>query len=157
LDGQRIGYTEFEWGDRHTSTNVRNCTVTATVNTPCWTGYANASPAQQQQWDANVSAMKGHEQGHVDIANKGAENIGRAVASQKGKGTGKSTDEAKQKAKADLQQKATKGAKKAEEKVHKQQTDYDKKTGHGEDKSFLKTERPTSATDEQSPNGVRAW
>jgi predicted secreted Zn-dependent protease len=42
------------------------------VDTPEWEGYATASPEEQQAWDSYNNALKDHEEGHVEIAVKGA-------------------------------------------------------------------------------------
>ena len=42
---------------------------------PEWTGKDDASEASQAEWDRMMGALKTHEQGHVDIAKRGAETL----------------------------------------------------------------------------------
>ena len=42
---------------------------------PAWSGYAKATTAQQQAWDAMIAKLRKHEQEHVNIAYRNAQKL----------------------------------------------------------------------------------
>jgi predicted secreted Zn-dependent protease len=42
-------------------------TVRTKVTMPQWSGYANASQAERDEWDRFCAALRAHEQGHLDL------------------------------------------------------------------------------------------
>jgi hypothetical protein len=97
---------------------------------PEWSGYAKATPAQQQAWDTMIGKLRKHEQEHVNIAYRGAQKLVQALTNLK-------VEDAAQKI-ADSQQ-AGQNA----------QDDFDSsaKTDHGKNdfNTFPKVELDTSA------------
>ena len=55
--------------------------ATTTVTLPEWTGYSKASSEEQTKWNAFVTKVRTHEEGHVAIDTRGAYAIARAYAS----------------------------------------------------------------------------
>jgi len=100
------------------------------ITLPEWSGYAKATKAQQQAWDAMIAKLRKHEQEHVNIAYRGAQKLVRTL-------TNLPVDQAAQKI-ADSGQ-ATQDA----------QDDFDSsaKTDHGKNDfgGFPKVELDTSA------------
>lgn len=41
--------------------------VHVTVTTPLWTGYTRAAAAERREWDRFCTALRAHEQGHVEL------------------------------------------------------------------------------------------
>ena len=49
------------------------------ITLPEWSGYKDATPGQKQAWDNMISALRKHEQEHVNIAYRGAEKMRRTL------------------------------------------------------------------------------
>ena len=100
------------------------------ITLPDWSGYSSATPAQKQSWDNMVNALRQHEQEHVNIAYRNAQQLVKKL-------TNLPVDQAAQKV-ADSQQ-AGQDA----------QDDFDStaKTDHGRNQwgSFPKVELDVSA------------
>jgi predicted secreted Zn-dependent protease len=97
---------------------------------PDWSGYSSATPAQKQSWDNMITALRQHEQEHVNIAYRNAQKLVKTL-------TNLPVDQAAQKV-ADSQQ-AGQDA----------QDDFDStsKTDHGKNQwgAFPKVELDVSA------------
>lgn len=50
--------------------------VPITKEMPVWAGRADASTADQAEWDRFLAALEVHEQGHIDIARRGLQGVG---------------------------------------------------------------------------------
>jgi predicted secreted Zn-dependent protease len=105
--------------------------VTTTTTLPSWNAPAGAPAGEQQKFDSEKAGLAQHEQGHVQIAEKGGRSLEQTVKNSVGTGQGATTGQAKANAKGDLKQKAEKSRQDQVKKTDKKQKDYDKKTGHG--------------------------
>lgn len=106
-------------------------TATITVDTPKWEGYDAAKPEEQQKWDEYGNSLKDHEEGHVEIATKGATEVGKAILDTSATGNGKTPQQAINNAKANIKSAQDQNDRKAETKVAEQSREYDKKTDMG--------------------------
>ena len=106
-------------------------TLTVGVDAPEWDGYASASPGEQAQWDSYSINLKDHEEGHVEIATKGATEVGNAVQGSTATGIGKTRRAAGDNAVTNVQKVQQQNFTNADKKVAQQQTDFDTKTQHG--------------------------
>jgi len=93
----------------YTATLTANVTVTVsiTVTLPNWTGYKNASPAEQKAWNATLADVKRHEEGHVSIDKAGAVELKaallqKAIATSSGRSQDAAIGAARAKLKATL-------------------------------------------------------
>jgi predicted secreted Zn-dependent protease len=123
--GERGGYRE------QVGTGDVKITVSITVDTPAWDGYDKASPEDKKQWDTYSGDMEDHEKGHVDIAVKGAPDVGRAVQSSAATGVGKTPEAARKDAEQKIKAEQAKNRNAADAEVHQRSINYDSKTQHG--------------------------
>jgi RHS repeat-associated protein len=118
--------------------------ITATVNdktvevnteikviTPEWEGYDKASPEEQKRWDEYSKSLNEHEEGHVQIAVKGANDVEAAIKGTAATGTAKTVQGAKDAAKKNLDSEVDKKTTAATQKVQERSDQYDKDTDNG--------------------------
>jgi predicted secreted Zn-dependent protease len=73
-----------------------------TENIPQWTEYNSASTEDKASWDTLIGDIKPHEEGHAEIAEKGAQAIDKALPGTRGIGVGSTTSAAAKQATARL-------------------------------------------------------
>jgi len=106
-------------------------TVTVNVDTPEWEDYAAASPEEQQKWDSYSNDLKDHEEGHVEIAVKGATEVGKAVQDTTATGRGRTPQQSINNAKSNIKKAQDQSYNNARDKVRQQSREYDDKTKRG--------------------------
>ncbi len=55
-------------------------TVRTKVTMPQWSGYANASQPERDEWDRFYAALRAHEQGHLDLVTSQLSGIDERLA-----------------------------------------------------------------------------
>jgi predicted secreted Zn-dependent protease len=96
-----------------------------------WDGYDSASPEEQKQWDSLMGGLQDHENGHKDIAEKGANDLDKSLPGTSAKGTGKNLPGAKKDADAKLKDAVTDKQKKTVNDTQAKSEKYDQKTEGG--------------------------
>jgi predicted secreted Zn-dependent protease len=94
-----------------TLTNVA-VTVRTKVTMPQWSGYANASQPEKDEWDRFYAALRAHEQGHLDLVTSQLSGVDERL-------TGRSTSD------------ASAAWSKALAKLNSASNDYDASNDHG--------------------------
>ena len=100
-------------------------TVSISVSLPNWTGYKNAPTSEQKAWDAAVSKLRDHEEGHVAIFRAGVGEIRDAIQGTSAKGNGQSQGQATANALANLRSSVKDRFDAALATVQKRSNDYD--------------------------------
>jgi Bacterial protein of unknown function (DUF922) len=69
--GQCIWHPDLSWASDGNGTIARaDVTCTITIELPEWDGYASAPKPDRDAWDAFLTALRHHEDGHVQIVHE---------------------------------------------------------------------------------------
>jgi RHS repeat-associated protein len=102
-----------------------------TITMPNWVDQNQASPEDQAAWNTEMSGLKEHEDGHVEINSQGAHELDKSLPGTKGVGGGSTAAQAHAAANKKLGAALSKKGKDEAAKTGQRQVDYDKKTDHG--------------------------
>jgi len=115
------------------SLTAANVTVTVSVNIslPNWVEYKNATGSEQKAWDAIVSKLRAHEEGHVAIDRVGVGEIKSAIQGTSANGSGQSAKQALTRAGANLGSSVQSKFNAALAAIGRRNDAYDLSTNHG--------------------------